>query len=96
MRGSIAVLTVQLNLPGCNSLKQKRSILKRLINQLQREFNLSVAELDRLDDRDSAVIACASLSNDPTHSRQVLQNAIRFIQDKFRDLEIIEDQIIFV
>jgi len=95
MRGSIAVLTVQLNLPGCNSLKQKRSTLKRLINQLQRGFNLSVAELDRLDDRDSAVIACASLSNDPTHSRQVLQNAIRFIQEEFRDLEIIEDQINF-
>lgn len=93
MRGSIAVLTIQINLPGCNSLKQKRSILKSLINRIHREFNLSVAELDRLDDRDSAIIACASLSNNPTHSRQVLQNAVRFIQEEFRDLEIIDDQI---
>jgi uncharacterized protein YlxP (DUF503 family) len=40
---SIGILTLEIQLPGCKSLKEKRSRLKPLIARLHREFNVSVA-----------------------------------------------------
>jgi Protein of unknown function (DUF503) len=55
---SIGVLTLQLQLPGCKSLKEKRSRLKPLIARLHREFNISVAEVSHQDIWDEATIGC--------------------------------------
>jgi uncharacterized protein YlxP (DUF503 family) len=41
----IGILTLQVQIPGCKSLKEKRSRLKPLIARLHREFNISVSEL---------------------------------------------------
>ncbi|MCJ7708279.1 MAG: DUF503 domain-containing protein, partial [Anaerolineales bacterium] len=41
----VGALTLELRLPGCSSLKQKRSRLKPLLAALHREFNLSAAEI---------------------------------------------------
>lgn len=93
MRGFIVVLTIQISLPGCNSLKQKRSFLKSLLSRLHRQFNISAAEVDWLDDRDCSVIACACISNESNHSRQVLLNVVQFIKENYPDSEILEDHL---
>ena len=92
---SIAVLTIQCLIPHCTSLKQKRSAIRPLLSRLHREFNISAAEVDQLDSHTSAVIACACLSNNPDHSRQLLQKALDFIAQNFRDFELIEENIEF-
>jgi uncharacterized protein YlxP (DUF503 family) len=43
----LAILTIHLHLPGCASLKEKRGRIKPIMTRLRREFNLSVAEMDR-------------------------------------------------
>jgi len=41
----IGTLTFHLHLPGCASLKEKRSRLKPLLARLHRQFNVSTAEM---------------------------------------------------
>ena len=90
---SIGLLTLQILLPGCASLKEKRSRLKPLLSRLHREFNISVAEVDHQDAWQAAVIACAIVSNDPAHSQRVLQQVVQWLESNWPDVQIVEDRI---
>ena len=85
---SVGVLTLDLRIPGSLSLKEKRGRVKPLLARIRREFNVSVAEIDHLDSWQHAVIACAAVSNDPTHTRQVLQQVLRWVETSWLDVEV--------
>ena len=90
---SIGILTLDLHLPGCTSLKEKRSRLSPLIARLRREFNISVAEVDRLDAWQEAVIVCALVSNSPAHTQRSLQVIIDWIEKNWPDIDLTNDQL---
>ena len=74
------LMTVHMHLHGLNSLKDKRSIVKSLIERLRSRFNVSVAEVDHNDSRSSAVIGLAVVSNDKAHAANQLDVIERFIR----------------
>ncbi len=78
------LMTVQMHLHGLNSLKDKRSIVKSLIERLRSRFNASVAEVDQNDSRSSALIGIAVVSNDKTHAGQQLDVIASFIRQDGR------------
>jgi uncharacterized protein YlxP (DUF503 family) len=90
---AIGILTLKLELPGCKSLKEKRSRLKPLLARLHREFNLSVAELERQDVWDQAAIGCVMISNAHQFSQSSLQNIIHWVNKNWPDVTIIDDHI---
>lgn len=90
---SIGLLTLHLQLPGCASLKEKRSRIKPLINRLHREFNISVAEVGYNDAWHDTLIACALISNDHTHTQQALQVIPSWIEKNWHDMTLIDDHI---
>jgi hypothetical protein len=90
---SIGLLTLYLYIPGCTSLKEKRSRLKPLLARLQREFNLSVAELDRQDAWQEAVVGCAMLSNDGNHVRSSLQTIRRWVETNWSEGQLLDEMI---
>ncbi len=90
---AIGVLTLQLQFPGCKSLKEKRSRLKPLIARLHREFNISVAELDRQDTWDEAIIGCVMISNEHQFSESSLQTVVRWLEKNWPDISLIDDHI---
>ena len=90
---SIGVLTIQLQLPGCKSLKEKRSRLKPLISRLHREFNISVAELSHQDIWDEATIGCVMISNDHQFSESSLQTVIHWLNKNWPDVSLVDDHI---
>lgn len=59
----IMLLQVELRLHDCHSLKEKRSILKPLLHDLQSDYNISVAETDGQDEWQSAVLAMVAVGN---------------------------------
>lgn len=89
----VIALTVELHIPGCTSLKQKRSRLKPLLARLRREFNVSVAEIDHNDHHQSAVIACVVVSNDARHAQRVLSVIPGWIERNRPDLSLVDDQM---
>ena len=89
----VAVLQVELELPACRTLKDKRSALKPLLIAIQREFACSAAELDRLDDPGRSVIACAVVSNDGRLPQRILHRIPRWIETHRPDLDVVDSQV---
>lgn len=90
---NVGLLTIHLHIPGCTSLKEKRSRLKPLLARLHREFNISTAEVDRLDAWQEAVIACTLVSNDAGHTQRALQEVAGWIERAWPDLQITGEQL---
>ena len=90
---AIGVLILQVQLPGCKSLKEKRGRIKPLLARLHREFNLSVAELDRQDIWDEASIGCVMISNQHKFTESSLQSVISWVNKNWPDVTLIDDHI---
>jgi len=89
----IGVLKMELSLPGCASLKEKRSRLKPFLARLHREFDVSAAEIDRHDLWGSAVVACAIVTNDAGHAEACLQAIVHWAETHWPDLPLDADEI---
>jgi len=89
----IGALTIDLHIPGCSSLKEKRSRLKPLLARLHREFNVSAAEIGANDQHRSASIACVVVSNDARHIQRVLESVLSWTERNRPDLQVIDHQI---
>ena len=90
---ALGVLTLQIDIPGCKSLKDKRSRLKPFLARLHREFNISVAEIDHQDAWQSAVVACALVSNNPKHTQRALQKVAEWVETQWPDVTVVDEQI---
>ena len=85
----VGTLQIELYLPGCLSLKEKRFALQSLKTRLRNKFNVSVAEVEYLDKWQRTVIACAVVSNEKKHVDSMLNNIFQFV-DQDTHSEIIE------
>lgn len=89
----VGVLTLQIHLPGCTSLKEKRGRIKPLVSRLHKEFNISVAEIERNDSWQEAVVACALVTNDRNHAQQSMQVVSRWIDTNWPDVQVEDEQL---
>jgi uncharacterized protein len=90
---ALGLLTLQIDLPGCASLKEKRSRLKPLLARLHREFNISVAEIDQQDHWQTAILSCALVSNDAGYTQHALKDVSRWIEHNWPDVSLVDDQL---
>ncbi len=90
---SVGILILQVQFPGCKSLKEKRSRIKPLLTRIHREFNVSVAELDRQDHWSEAFIGCSMISNEHQHLHNALQTITQWVNNNWPDITLVDDQI---
>ncbi len=90
---AVTLLTLKLTLPGCGSLKQKRSLLSPILARLHKEFNLSAAEIGLQDIWQSAWLGCALLSTDADHNARVLNKVVDFVESHFPEVQVEEFHI---
>lgn len=64
-----------------SSLKDKRRAMKSILDRLRNRFNIAAAETGDLDDWKRATVGIACVSNNATHAREVLTEALRWIED---------------
>ena len=74
----ILLVQYHLHIPDALSLKDKRQVMKPLLNELRRDFNISAAEVDDHDLWQSAVIATVAVSN----LRDALERSEREVTDR--------------
>ena len=72
----VLLLVVDCHIPQAQSLKQKRSAVKSLIDRLRGRLNASVAETGYLNNWQRAAIAVSLVSND----KRYLQQQIELVQ----------------
>ena len=76
----IGVLTLQLHLGEANSLKDKRRIIKSLIDRIKNRFNVSVAEVGQQDLRQCATLGISMVSCEQAHVHKVLAAVIKSVE----------------
>ena len=77
----IASLTWELRLPGCTSLKQKRSVVRSLRDRLRTKFNVSVAEPAFQDMCNHAALTIVLVTTDSGFADSVLEKADRLVEE---------------
>jgi uncharacterized protein YlxP (DUF503 family) len=66
-------MTVSLHIPHARSLKDKRHVIKSIVDSARRKFNVSIAEVDDQDLHQRATLAVACVSNDQAQVHRVLE-----------------------
>lgn len=73
------VLTVEIHISESRSLKQKRSVIRHIVDTARRRFGVAAAEVDYQDLWQRAGLAFASVAKDAGHVEDVLDNVERFV-----------------
>lgn len=68
------------------SLKEKRSVLKRIMSRIQNRFNVAIAEVAYQDVWQRTKIAIVTVSSTKAVAEQIVQQALSLI-DSFPDIE---------
>ncbi len=89
----IGTCIIELHIPGNNSLKSKRGILKPILARLRREFNVSAAEVGENDAWQSSRLGLATVSNDAGHAHSVLENAVDWLEANHPEVQVVDWQI---
>lgn len=69
-----------------HSLKEKRSVMQRILTRLAQKFNVSVAEIDHQNLWQRTKIAIVTVSSSQVASERELQNALKLV-DSFPEIE---------
>lgn len=76
----IGAVTVQIEIAGADSLKDKRQVVKSLLERVRGKFNVSAAEVDQLDIWRRATLGFAVVSNDTGFIDQVIEKLMDTIE----------------
>ncbi len=86
----IGALTVELQVPASQSLKDKRSVRESLISKLRREFNIAIAEIDNQDSWQLLTLAVVGVSNDKAYLQGLLDRVLDAIEESRRDVMLLD------
>lgn len=76
----IGTVRMTVRLFGVESLKEKRSIIKRFLNECRRKFNASVCELDLMDHKEYFVLGIAMISNERSHMDSMVTEVTNYLE----------------
>ena len=80
MQMIIGLLTLDLLIPYCGSLKEKRTAIKSVKDKIRTKFNVSIAEIDFQDKWQRARIAVVQVGNDYQYIEKNLNSVFAIIE----------------
>ena len=72
----VGILQTDLSIAKARSLKDKRQVVKSILDRLRASFNVSAAEVDDHDLHQRAGLGFAAVSNDSDYVRGLLQKVV--------------------
>lgn len=89
----LGLLQVEVHLPKAQSLKDKRSVLKSLRDQLRGRFNVAVAELDANEMWQRATVGVSTLGDDRAYVEGLLREVTAWLRaSRFVELIRVEEE----
>ena len=76
-------LAIELHIPMSHSLKEKRAVLRPVLDGLRNRHSVAVAETDYQDKWQRAEIGIVAISSSATLVAQVVDDAERFVKDRY-------------
>lgn len=77
----VGCLELTLTLSASESLKDKRSVVRRTIDRVQHRFHVAVAEVGLNDVHDRALIGISAVANDSSFVNSILDKIVDFVED---------------
>ncbi|OQA45116.1 MAG: hypothetical protein BWY52_01395 [Chloroflexi bacterium ADurb.Bin325] len=87
---SVGLLTLEIYVPGVGSLKEKRGLVRPIIARIRREFNVSVAEIEDMDQLGHMVIGVAAVSPSADYVHGLLERVADSIAAWRLDAELVD------
>jgi uncharacterized protein YlxP (DUF503 family) len=75
----VGVCRITFSIPGNDSLKGKRRVVRRIVDRARNHFNAAVAEVGALDQHRQALIGIAVVSNDARHANSMIDKIGSFV-----------------
>jgi len=76
-----------------HTLKEKRTVVRRIIDKIRHKYNASVAEVDTQDVHQTLTLGIAVVSGGYSHARNMLDDIVRFAE-RNTDAELISAEYI--
>jgi uncharacterized protein YlxP (DUF503 family) len=84
----VAALCADLHLPQVHSLKEKRAVVRPIVEGCRHRFSVAAAEVDHQDRWQRAAIGIATVASGPGRAEEVLDAVERFVWS-FPEVEVI-------
>ena len=78
----VSLIQIIFELPDVINIKEKRRIIKSVLDKMRRRFHMTAAEVDLQDSLSFAQIAGALVSNSKVFGEKVLQKAFNLIENE--------------
>jgi hypothetical protein len=75
----VGVCSIDLRISANDSLKGKRSVVRKIKERVRNTFNVSVAEVENLDKLQRIGLGIAFVSNESSHVHSTLSKVVNFI-----------------
>ncbi|MBC7173819.1 MAG: DUF503 domain-containing protein [Polyangiaceae bacterium] len=75
----VGVCRVHLRIPDIDSLKAKRSIVRKVVERTANRFTVAVAEVAEQDTHRRAVVGIAVVSGSSAHANTMIDHIVTFI-----------------
>jgi uncharacterized protein YlxP (DUF503 family) len=89
MAARVGLLTISLCVTDAMTLKDKRQVVRSVLDRAIDRFNVAAAEVGKLDSVRRAELAFACVSNDFQHVTQMLESVLAFVEGEPR--AVVED-----
>ncbi|MCL1958186.1 MAG: DUF503 domain-containing protein [Spirochaetes bacterium] len=76
----VSMIKIIFEIPDSVNIKEKRRVIKSVIDKLKKRFQMSAAEVDLQDSLSFAQIGGALVSNSKTFGETVMQKAFKMIE----------------
>ena len=76
----VGALRMELYMPQCRTLKEKRQVVRSIIDRIRNRFNVAVAEVDKQDLWQVSSLAIACVSNSEYAVREALGRVERAVE----------------
>jgi uncharacterized protein YlxP (DUF503 family) len=85
----VGAVEIDLHLPACHSLKEKRAVIRPIIDGARNRMRVASAEVGDQDRWQRARLGFASVGGSPGHVGEVLDAVERFVWS-FPEVEVLE------
>jgi uncharacterized protein YlxP (DUF503 family) len=87
----VLAITIDLHLADSHSLKDKRAVVKTLLDGSRRRFGVAAAETGHLDLHQRAELSMVAVSSTATHTTEVIDEVERFVWS-FPEVEVLDSE----
>jgi len=89
----VAACQITLHIPTSASLKDKRQVVRSVLQRVRNQFEVAAAEVATQESWQLATLGLSYVSGDARHAEEVVQAAARYIEESRPDVDVTDVQV---